>query len=262
MEMVSLHPIEERVVVDYVATLQGTIVDPRVDEWLGAPVKLIHDRAATGSEVAANQITTGLALALARVGPLYASQPFGLSFWEAQVDRSMGLLMRPPARLFQEAGLDRRVARGMPIRLAAQAGMMGGAWIPARLVPEALAGFHDHLERSARRLQEAELDAVRALELMHTALTDARDRGLGLIEAQDLVVPGMSIPGVTIVGPDVGRLPAELQMRILETITPPKKPGLFDRLLRRVDVAEPPASNGHFSDVTAVEHDDRVDEAH
>ncbi|HYJ13663.1 MAG TPA: hypothetical protein VEW66_08730, partial [Thermomicrobiales bacterium] len=169
--MVSLHPIKEQVVLNYVATLQGVMVDERIDEWLGASARLVHDRAATGSEPAANQITTGLAQALALVGPLYVSQPFGLSFWEAQVDRSMGLMMRPPSRLFLEAGLDRQVARGMPIRLAAQAGMMGGAWIPARLVPVALAGFDDHLERSARRLREAELDPFRSLELMHTALT-------------------------------------------------------------------------------------------
>jgi hypothetical protein len=259
MEMVSLHPIEERVVVDYVATLQGTIVDARVDEWFGSPARSVLDRAAAGSEPAINQITTGVAQALARVGPLYASQPFGLSFWEAQVDRSMGLLMRPPARLFLDAGFDRRVARGMPIRLVAQGGMMGGAWIPARLIPEALAGLEDHLERSARRLQEAELDPFRALELMYTALTHAREKGQGLFEAQDLVVPGMAIPGLTILGPDAARLPAALQARIHESIAPPRKPGLFDRLLRRVDAPQPPASNGHFSDVTIVEHHDRAE---
>jgi hypothetical protein len=144
MEMVSLHPIEEGVVQDYVATLQGVKVDERIDQWLGEPARLIHDRAATGSEPAANRITAGLAHALAQVGPLYASQPFGLSYWEAQIDRSIGLLMRPPARLLLDSGLERRVARGMPIRLTAQAGMMGGAWIPARLIPVALAGFEDH----------------------------------------------------------------------------------------------------------------------
>ena len=84
MEMVSLHPIEERVVLDDAAALRGTAVDERID-GLGAPVRQILDRAATGSEVAANQITTGLAQALTQVGPLFASQPFGLSFWEAQV---------------------------------------------------------------------------------------------------------------------------------------------------------------------------------
>jgi hypothetical protein len=37
---------------------------------------------------------------------------------------------------------------------------------------------------------------------------------------------------------------------------PTQEARLLDRLLRRVDVTESPASNGHFSDVTTVEHDD------
>ena len=173
----------------------------------------------------------------------------------------MGMLMRPPSRLFLDAGLDRRIAREMPIRLTAQAGMMGGAWMPARLVPLALEEFERHLERSARRLQEADLDPYLALELMHTALMHARDSGAGLYEAQDLIVDGGIGSLFQVVGPDADRLPAELRMRIQQSITPPKKPGLFDRLLRRVEAPEPRPSNGNFSDVTAVEHHDPFDQS-
>lgn len=238
MEVVSLHPIEYDVVRSYVA---------------GVPPDTLA-RAATGSVRAANALTFGLAEHLAQHRPSFASRPFGLSFWEAQVDRSLGMLMRPPARLFMDAGMDRRASHAMPIRLETQAGTMGGAWIPARLIQEALDGFDTHLERSAKRLIEAELDALMALELLRTALVYARDEQVGLFEAQDLIVPGGPGPGQPVHGPDPGRLPPELLARIEAAIVPPRKPGLLDRLFRRVELAEPPEpANGHFSDVTTVE---------
>jgi hypothetical protein len=240
MEIVSLHPVDDEVVRRYTATVQARLAA----HTMPASVR------------SANQITVGLVEELSRLGPSFASQPFGLSFWEAQVDRSLGMLMRPPSRLFVDAGLDRRLAQAMPIRLEAQAGMMGGAWIPARLVPEALEGLDDHLERSAKRLVEAELEPALALELMWTALSHARDHGVGLIEAQDVIVPGLQGSHLSVVGPDLRRLPPDMLSRITTAITPVKKPGLLDRLFRRVEAEPKPPTNGHFSDVTTVEHHD------
>lgn len=238
MEVVSLHPIEDEVVRAYVA---------------GLPADMVV-RAAGGSLRAANALTFGLAAELAQRGPSFASRPFGLSFWEAQVDRSLGMLMRPPARLFIEAGLERRASQSMPIRLETQGGTMGGAWLPARLVPAALDGFDAHLERSAKRLVEAEIDAILALELMRTALVHARDERIGLLEAQDLIVPGGPGTGQAVYGPDAGRMPRQLLDRIESAITPPRKPTLLDRLFRRVErVDSPESTNGHGSDVTTVE---------
>lgn len=237
MEIVSLHPIDDETVRAYVGSVQTGVLE----------------RAAAGSLRAANQVSFGLAEYLAQRSPSFASRPFGLSFWEAQVDRSMGLLMRPPARLFLQAGLDRRVANVMPIRLEAQAGTMGGAWIPARLIPAALEGFDAHLERSAKRLLEAEIDPPLAIELMRSALTHAHEAHVGLFEAQDLVVPGLPIPGQIVIGPDQQRLPPEVVARIEVVLVPPKQPGIFDRLFRRAQAAPPEPTNGHFSDVTIVE---------
>ena len=237
MEIVSLHPVDDETVRAYLDTVEAGVLD----------------RAASGSARAANQVTFGLAESLARQSPSFASRPFGLSFWEAQVDRSMGMMMRPPSRLFIAAGMDRRVAATMPIRLEAQAGTMGGAWIPARLIGETLDAFDAHLERSAKRLLDAEIDPPLAIELMRAALIHAQERRLGLFEAQDLIVPGVSVPGQTVIGPDLERLPPEVLARIEAVIVPPKKPGLLDRLLRRVDAPSPEPTNGHYSDVTIVE---------
>ncbi len=237
MEIVSLHPVDDEIVRTYLDTVEAGVLD----------------RAASGSTRAANQVTFGLAEQLTQQSPSFASRPFGLSFWEAQVDRSMGMVMRPPSRLFIAAGMDRRIAATMPIRLEAQAGTMGGAWIPARLIGEALDGFDAHLERSAKRLLDAEIDPILAIELMRASLTHAHERRLGLFEAQDVIVPGVTVSGQTVIGPDLARLPADVLARIEAVIVPPKKPGLLDRLFRRTDSPTPEPTNGHFSDVTIVE---------
>ena len=238
METVSLHPIEEDIVREFVASASSDLLG----------------RAAAGSVRAANQLTFGLAAQLAQSRASFAARPFGFTFWEAQVDRSLGMLLRPPARLFQDAGMDRRAAHAMPIRLEPQAGTMGGAWLPARLVPKALDLLDAHLERSAKRLVEAELDPMLALELLHTALTYARDEGVGLMEVQDLIVMGAPAPAMPVYWPDPARLPDDFHARVVQAMTPPKKPGLLDRLRRRPNaVSNGQSPNGHYSDVTAVE---------
>jgi hypothetical protein len=141
MEVVSLHPLDLEVVRRYVAVLGGAPVEPAWNGWFSESLRADLARARGGDERAANRITHGLAFALGHSAPIFTGPAFGLSFWEAQVDRPIGMLMRPPSRLFMEAGLDRAVAREMPIRIDMLHGMMGGAWIPARLIEQARSGL-------------------------------------------------------------------------------------------------------------------------
>jgi hypothetical protein len=245
MEIVSLHPIDAEAVQRFVAVLQGAPPDPA---WVGWSPEALRDdvaRAGAGDEMAANRITRGLAIALGQSGPFFTHRAFGLSFWEAQVDRPIGMLMRPPARLFMDAGLDTTVARTMPIRLDFQHGMMGGAYIPARLIDQAYQLLDDHMERSVKRLVAAEYDPVATLGIMWEAVSYARDRGMGLYEAMDVVGPdGQGLPGMTMYSPDRKRLDIDLVARIDEYRKPPKKPGLLQRMFGRG--ASNANANGHI----------------
>ncbi len=243
MHVVSLHPIDLDVVERYVAALRGGEIDPAWRGWFDATLRQDLSSVREGSEQAANRITLGLARALATTQPVFVNDPFGLSFWEAQVDRPIGMLMRPPARAFQEFGIDQAHVRAMPIRLDLQLGMMGGAWIPARLMDQALALLDDHLERTVKRLVAADHDPWPVVGLMHEAVSYARDRGLGLYEALDVVGPGgEGLPGARVILADPKRLDPGLQRRIAAASEPEKKPGLLARLFGRGQA--PSTSNG------------------
>src|SRR5690606_42120246 len=76
------------------------------------------ERMRAGDEPASNEITLRLAYALGTRHPTFAAPGFGLTLWEARVDRGVGMYLRPPAGLFRELGLDlrseaRRVGRGV-----------------------------------------------------------------------------------------------------------------------------------------------------
>lgn len=236
MQVISLHLIDPDIVTEYVAALRGEPALASWDGWFQESLRLDLERALARDERAANRLTFGLAEALADSGPSYMGTASGLSFWEARVDRSIGMLMRPPSRLFVDAGLTSASISAMPIRIDQQLGMMGGAYIPARLIDQAASLFDTHLERSARRLVEAEFEPYAALALMHQAIHHAKERGLGLFEAQDLLGPsGETARNRTVIGADRKRLPADLKARIDLALTPPKKPGPFKRLLGHGD---------------------------
>jgi hypothetical protein len=238
MEIVSLHPLDLDVARRYVASLRSGEIDLAWRGWFTD--RLLDDaaRMGTGDELAANRVTLGMALALSHAGPLFVHQPFGLSFWEAHVDRPIGMLMRPPSRLFQDAGFDPAAVRAMPIRLDLQHGMMGGAYIPARLMDQAHALIEEHLERTVKRLVAAEYDPLPIVGLMHEAIAYARDHGLGLYEAMDVVGPdGLGVAGANVVWPDPKRLDQAFRDRIATYQKPPKRPGLIKRLLGRGTVS-------------------------
>ena len=244
MDIVSLHPVDLESVRQYVAALNGEPSDPNWSTWFNDRLRDDVSRSRGGDERAANRLTHGLACALGQRRPAFTYGAFGLSFWEAQVDRSLGMLMRPPSRLFAEAGLDMSSARTMPIRLDRQQGMMGGAFIPARLIDQARQLLEDHMERSVKRLVAAEYDPLASFGLMYEAVTFARDSGVGLYEAMDVVGPdGQGLPGMSILTPDRNRLDRGLADRILELQQPPKKPGLMQRMFGRNPGV---SANGHI----------------
>lgn len=154
-----------------------------------------------------------------------------LSTWEIRIDRGIGMLLRPPSRLFVEAGMPIETARRLPIRLDAGGGMMAGAYVPASLIPQLEKLLTERLERQARRLAEAEIDAVPILGLMLEAVGRARAGGTGLIEAADVFGTAGMRGGVVLA--DAKRVDRELRRRIELAIKPPKEPSAIGRFFGR-----------------------------
>ncbi len=236
MQVVSLHPLDLDAVGRYVESLQHDEIESAWQDWYDPRLRGDITRLQNGDENAANRLTLGLAKALSHSGPLFIHQPFGLSFWEANVDRPIGMLMRPPSRIFQDVGVAAESVRAMPIRLDLQQGMMGGAYIPARLIHQALTLLDDHMERVVRRLVDAEYDPMATFGLMHEAMRYASARGVGLFEAMDVVGPeGQGMPGATVIMADRKRLDPDVRDRIEACLQQSKKPGLMRRLFGRGD---------------------------
>ncbi len=242
-ELYSLHILDMAIVARYVAAVTGAAepesVLPDAPEWSAEVVRRARigfERANAGQQQGANIISFGLAQALATTHPSYMLPNAGLTAWEARTDRGIGMLMRPPSRLFGEAGLPIPIARAMPIRVDPNMSMMGGAHIPARLIPN-LQSLHDtKAEMLVRRLVEAEYDGVTLVGMMIEIADAAAAQNAGLYEALDVFVPEApqaDPPGARVITPDRDRIPQELRLRLEEAAKPPKKPGLFDKLFRR-----------------------------
>jgi hypothetical protein len=243
MEQTSLHPLDMEIVRPYVAALNdgdASLALALGDEaWVArivATARRGYERAKEGNDVGANAVTYGLARLLAARHPSFCHQGMSLTAWEARFDRGAGMLLRPPSRLFIEEGLDVWASRTMPIRLDFGRGLMGGAFVPARLVPDLEKLLDARIERIVRRLIDAELDGVAVMGLMMEACAYARARSLGLFEGIDVVVPDepASIPpGGRVVVADPKRLDPALRARLEQAAKPPKKPGLVARLFGR-----------------------------
>ena len=244
MEMMSLHPLDERVLARFVAALGGEAdPEPEWRPWWPAQPGMLLERMRAGDERASNEITLALAYALGSESPSFAAPAFGLTLWEARVDRGVGMYLRPPARLFRDRGMELTVVRAMPIRVDTNLGPMGGAFVPAHLVPKVKELLTEREQRMARRLREAELDPVVALTLFGEAVDYALERGLGLFEALDAVGPGgESVFGGEVVVGSRDRVPKPERKRIDELSKPPKQPGLLRRMF---GAASPDTQNGH-----------------
>jgi hypothetical protein len=245
MEMMSLHPLDERIVARFVASLRGEREpDPAWQAWWPSRAAVLMERMRVGDERASNEITLALANALGAEAPTFAAPGFGLTLWEARVDRGVGMYLRPPARLFRDAGMELDVVRSMPIRIDTNLGPMGGAYIPPHVLPKVKELLTSREQRMARRLREAELDPVVALTLFGEAVDYALERGQGLFEAQDAVGPGgESVFGGEVVIGSRDRVPKAERKRIDELSKPPKKPGLLKRMFGGAD--DPASQNGH-----------------
>jgi hypothetical protein len=242
-ELSTLHPYDPAFVVRYVAAVKGNLAAgellPTAPAWAEREierVRLGYARAQTGNEAGANAVSYGLARMLGAVQPVFFVPGLGFTQLEAKFDRGIGMLLRPPSRLFGDAGLEVIAARTMPIRVDAAGGIMGGAFMPPAQMPRFRDLLEQRLDRLARRLAEAELDAPAFLGVLLEASAYAADRGLGLYEAMDVVVPGVSAsepPGLRLIAPDRKRLDRDLRRRLEAASRPPREPGFLARLLGR-----------------------------
>jgi hypothetical protein len=242
-ELATLHPYDPAFVTRFVAAVKGELTAsellPDAPAWAEREldrVRLGYARAETGNEAGANAVSYGLARMLGAVEPVFFIPGLGFTQLEAKFDRGIGMLLRPPSRLFGDAGLETIAARAMPIRLDASGGIMGGAFMPPAQMPRFRDLLEQRLDRLARRMAEAELDAPAFLGILLEASAYAADRGLGLYEAVDVVVPGVTAsepPGLRLVAPDRKRLERDLRRRLEAAARPPKEPGLLARMLRR-----------------------------
>jgi hypothetical protein len=185
------------------------------------------------------QLGLALAIFLGNRRPSFVLSEISLTNWEARIDRGVGMLMRPPARLFMDAGLERPLAQQLAIRLDTNVRGMAGAHIPAHLIEQLAELLEDRLERQLRRLREAELDPVANMGLMLQALAFARANETGLIEAVG-ATDGLE-PGAQVVIAERSRLPKDLRKRLEAAAKPQRKPGLMTRIL---GVRTGPAANG------------------
>lgn len=248
MDVISLHPFDPAIAERYVAALVGKgTPDPGWSAWWSDALPQAVDQARGGDETASNRISLGLARALAEDQPSFLIPGFGLTVWEAQIDRGVGMMLRPPSRLFQDAGLDVAPSRSMPIRLDSQQGMMGGAYVPARLVPQVSELLETRFDRTVRRLVEAEYDPLVILGLVFEAVAHARRHGFGLYEAMDAFGPeGQSTSGMGVVTADPKRVDKALRQRIELARRSPKKAGFLTRLFGRGTQPQEIVSNGHL----------------
>lgn len=235
MELMSLHPFDPEIAERYVAALKGEAEpDAAWRAWWSPSLRVAVGEMAAGNEAAANRLTLGLAWALASAYPSFVQTGFSLTTLEARVDRGIGMLMRPPSRLFVDAGLERGAVLSMPIRLDMMGGgMMGGAYIPARSMDRLAELADSRLERMVKRLHDAENDPYAVLDLMHKAIAYAHERGMGLYEAQD-AIGSAHVPGLEIVeAADRKRMDPVLRERIQAALAEEKRRGFFSRFFRR-----------------------------
>ena len=151
------------------------------------------------------------------VEPVFFVPGLGFTQLEAKFDRGIGMLLRatlPTVRRCR-SGDDRGARHADPPRCR---GRHHGRSLHA---PGAMPRFRDLLEqrldRLARRMAEAELDAPAFLGVLLEASAYAADRGLGLYEAVDVVVLGVAAsepPGLRLVAPDRKRLDRDLRRRL------------------------------------------------
>lgn len=240
MELCSLHPFE----TSFISTFVASATD---EAGAATPARRGLARLRDGDERGAYDLGHALGTALSIEHPVFTHAGVSLTTWEARIDRGVGMLLRPPARLLIDAGLDPAIARLLPIRLEPSRGMMGGAFIPARLIPELRQQIDTRLERSVRRLIDAEMDPYGAIGALWLAAAYAEEHGCGLFEAIDVVTPEgyvPSMPEARVVMPDRRTLDRALRTRVEAAAKPPKQPSVWRRWRDRGHQSDPGEQKG------------------
>lgn len=225
MQLVSLHLYSPEIATKYINSLRGEET-PGWDWWQD---DLPEFMAREVSEEEANRLTSGIALAMAEQYPSFYYDYCGLTHWEAMIDRGVGMLMRPPARVFVDHGHNPYLIDKMPIRLEMQGGFpMGGAWVPPHLIPKLREMIEQRFDLWAKRLHEAEMDPYPILTTLHMAAEEAGRQGLGLMESIDVLTPGSQV----VQPPDRKQMDPVMRERIDRAIKEERQ-SLIDKLFRR-----------------------------
>ncbi len=224
MQLITMHLYSPEIATRYVQALRGEISpawswwDDELKDMMKQPL----------SEIAANRISSGLALAMADDLAIFHCEGLGLTPWESTIDRGLGMLMRPPARAFVDNGVHPLLLHSMPIRLDLQGGIMAGAWIPPHLIDKFDQLIDARLELWAKRLNEAESDPYPLLAAMRMVADEARTTGLGVIEAINVIQPGTPV----IETPNRKKMDAQLRARIDGALAE-EKTGFLNKLFRK-----------------------------
>ncbi len=256
MQPSALHPFDPTVADAFVRALAGSEtvqlpgLDPIWSRQILDQARAGYARAVQGQERGFTELTAAFGAAVSALHPTFQHDGLSLTSWEAQIDRGAGMLLRPPARFLIDAGLDPTIARQLAIRLDFTLGMMGGAYVPPRLVPQLSALLEHRFDRLVKRLVDADIDPLPHMSMLIAAVDYAQARGLGLFETLGVVIPeaAASLPPETqIVVFDRKRLDPDLRKRIELAAKPVKEPGKLSRLLGRAKPASDdlPSQNGH-----------------
>lgn len=225
MQLVSLHLYSPEIATHYIKALRGE--EPPEWSWWQDDLKEIASREVTEDE--ANRLTAGIAMAMAEKLPSFYYDSCSFTHWEAMIDRGIGMLMRPPARIFVDHDHNPYLVDKMPIRLEMQGGFpMGGTWVPPHLIPKLRDMLEQRLDLWAKRLHEAEMDPYPILTTLHMATETASKEGLGLIESMDVLQPGSQV----VETPDRKKMDPAMRERIDAAIKEDKQ-SLIDKLFRR-----------------------------
>lgn len=225
MHQICLHLYSPELATQYIQALKGE-GEPAWSWWQSDLTELMTDDV---TEAEANRLTSGIALVMAEAYPSFYADGCGLTPWEAMIDRGVGMLMRPPARIFVNHGHNPYLIDKMPIRLDIQGGFpMAGAWIPPHLIPNLHTMIDERMDLWAKRIHEAEMDPFPMLNTFHMATSEAMKHGLGLIESMDVLPPGSQV----VQTPERKKMDPEMRARIQAAITEEKQ-SLMGKLFRR-----------------------------
>lgn len=224
MQLITVHMYSPDIASQFVQALRGETT-PAWSWWERDLPELIKKPL---DENGANRITSALARAMADANPTFHLEGFGLTPWEAMIDRGVGMLMRPPARVFVDHDVHPLIVHSMPIRLDLQGGIMGGAWIPPHLIDKLDEMVEKRLELWAKRLQEAEHDPYPMLATMRMVVDEAKSSGSGLIEAINILEPGTQV----VETPAKKKMDPVLRARI-DSALEQEKQSLIDKLFRK-----------------------------